>query len=192
MMRRQKYMMLSVMLCTCFVLHGTAQAQTSTRSSANPDALTAFLERLNDTTSATLDAATTVTGTVLSAAQSVVVNALGLLGVPYRYGGNTAEQGLDCSGFVKLVFQQTTGLNLPRRAEEMSRLGSDVTDNELQPGDLVFYNTLRRANSHVGIYIGDGQFVHAPSSGGKVRTESMNTPYWQKRFEGAKRMDVNP
>jgi cell wall-associated NlpC family hydrolase len=190
MMHICKNTLIAVLCCGLLSLHGAAQAQTPARNNANPDALGAFLDRLNDTTSITLDVASTVTGTVLNAAQSVVVNALGLLGVPYRYGGNTAEQGLDCSGFVKLVFQQTTGLNLPRRSDEMSRLGNAVADNDLQPGDLVFYNTLRRANSHVGIYIGNGQFVHSPSSGGKVRTENMNSAYWQKRFEGAKRLDM--
>jgi cell wall-associated NlpC family hydrolase len=182
--------LIAALCCTLFTLHGAVQAQTPARQHANPDALGAFLDRLNDTTTATLDAASAVTGTVLNTAQSVVINALGLIGVPYRFGGNTAEQGLDCSGFVKLVFQQTTGLSLPRNAEEMSRLGNAVADNDLQPGDLVFYNTLRRANSHVGIYIGNGQFVHSPSSGGKVRTENMSSAYWQKRFEGAKRLDI--
>ncbi len=181
---------IATLCCTLLTLHSAVQAQTPMRKDANPDALVIFLDRLNDTTNITLDAASTVTGTVLNAAHSVVVNALGLLGVPYRYGGNTAEQGLDCSGFVKLVFQQTTGLILPRRSAEMSQMGNTVAENDLQPGDLVFYNTLRRANSHVGIYIGNGQFVHSPSSGGKVRTENMNAAYWQKRFEGAKRLDI--
>ena len=165
-----------------------AVAQTQAKQHANPDALGAFLDKINDTSKATLGAATAVTSTVITTAQEVVINALSLIGVAYRYGGNTVEQGLDCSGFVKLVFEQSLGLVLPRRADEMSRLGDTVAVDDLQAGDLVFYNTLRRANSHVGIYIGDGQFVHSPSSGGKVRVENMQVAYWKKRFDGAKRV----
>lgn len=185
---------LALVFYACLTVLSTAHAQEkgSPRQSANPDALGAFLDKLNDTSKATIGVATSVTSAVIDVTQNVVVNALGLIGVAYRYGGNTAEQGLDCSGFVKLVFQQSMGLVLPRRADEMSKLGSSVASEDLQPGDLVFYNTLRRANSHVGIYIGDGKFVHAPSSGGKVRVESMSTAYWNKRFDGAKRVtDTN-
>jgi cell wall-associated NlpC family hydrolase len=179
-----------VLISTVLGLHGAIQAQA--RQQASPDALGAFLDKLNDTSKATIDVATTVTSTVITATQEVVVNALSLIGVPYRYGGNTAEQGLDCSGFVKLVYQQTTGLLLPRNASEMSKLGDAVQTDDLQPGDLVFYNTLRRANSHVGIYIGEGQFVHSPSRGGRVRVESMAGTYWKKRFDGAKRLVQAP
>ncbi len=186
---------LTLSVCAVLMATGHAQAQTqptqersSLRQIANPDALGAFLDKLNDTSKATIGVATNVTSTVLTVAQDVVVNALGLIGVAYKYGGNTAEQGLDCSGFVKLVFQQSMGLVLPRRSDEMSRLGEPVANDDLQPGDLVFYNTLRRANSHVGIYVGDGKFVHSPSAGGKVRVESMSVAYWAKRFDGAKRV----
>lgn len=180
----------ALVFCTLMAVLNTAHAQEkpSPRQSASPDALGAFLDKLNDTSKATIGVATSVTTAVIDVTQNVVVNALGLIGVAYRYGGNTAEQGLDCSGFVKLVFQQSMGLVLPRRADEMSKLGNAVANEDLKPGDLVFYNTLRRANSHVGIYIGDGKFVHAPSSGGKVRVESMSTAYWNKRFDGAKRV----
>jgi uncharacterized protein YycO len=121
-------------------------------------------------------------------ASDVVVTAMGMLGVRYKFGGNTPESGLDCSGLVRLAFAQTFGMTLPRSAGEMSRVGDSVSKKELQPGDLVFFNTLRRAFSHVGIYVGDGKFVHAPSSGGEVRVESMNIPYWQNRFNGARRV----
>jgi cell wall-associated NlpC family hydrolase len=181
-----------LVFCVVLAALGTAQAQAQEKNSlrqiANPDALGAFLDKLNDTSKATIGVATNVTSTVLTVAQDVVVNALGLIGVAYKYGGNTVEQGLDCSGFVKLVFQQSMGLVLPRRSDEMSRIGSDVAREDLQPGDLVFYNTLRRANSHVGIYVGEGQFVHSPSAGGKVRVEKMSNTYWAKRFDGAKRV----
>jgi cell wall-associated NlpC family hydrolase len=123
-----------------------------------------------------------------SSASDVVVTAMSMLGVRYKFGGNTPDTGLDCSGLVRLAFAQTFGMTLPRTAGEMSRVGDKVDKRELQPGDLVFFNTLRRAFSHVGIYVGDGKFVHAPSSGGEVRVESMNIPYWQNRFNGARRV----
>jgi cell wall-associated NlpC family hydrolase len=123
-----------------------------------------------------------------SQAAEIVLRALGLLGVSYKLGGNSADSGLDCSGLVRLVFRETLGLVLPRRAEEIGRQSLSIDTSQLAPGDLVFFNTLRRAFSHVGIYIGDNQFVHAPSSGGAVRVESLNKPYWQQRFDGARRL----
>lgn len=119
----------------------------------------------------------------------VVMRALSLLGVNYRFGGTSPESGLDCSGLVRHVFRETMGMMLPRRSEEISRAGADVGRQQLKPGDLVFFNTLRRAFSHVGIYIGNNQFVHAPSSGGQVRVETMDKPYWLARFDGARRME---
>jgi len=114
--------------------------------------------------------------------------ALSLTGTPYRYGGNSPETGFDCSGFVRHVFHSTLGIELPRSSSEINKLGEKITTNELRPGDLVFYNTLRRAFSHVGIYLGDGRFVHSPSSGGGIRVEDMSQSYWQKRFNGARRI----
>lgn len=114
--------------------------------------------------------------------------ALSLTGTPYRYGGNSPETGFDCSGFVRHVFRSTLGIELPRSSREIKELGERITPNELRPGDLVFYNTLRRAFSHVGIYLGDGRFVHSPSSGGGIRVEDMSQGYWQKRFNGARRI----
>ena len=114
--------------------------------------------------------------------------ALSLAGTPYRYGGNSPETGFDCSGFVRHVFHRTLGIELPRSSREINGLGERIAPNELRPGDLVFYNTLRRAFSHVGIYLGDGRFVHSPSSGGGIRVEDMSQGYWQKRFNGARRI----
>lgn len=122
------------------------------------------------------------------AGAEVVFRALSLLGVNYRFGGNTPETGLDCSGLVRLVFSDALGLPLPRRSEEISRVGPAVPSAELQPGDLVFFNTLRRAFSHVGIYIGNNQFVHAPSTGGAIRVENLRADYWSRRFDGARRL----
>ncbi len=119
----------------------------------------------------------------------LVLRALSLLGVNYKLGGNTPDTGLDCSGLVRHVFREAVGLVLPRRAAEISRTGEVIVDTaQLKPGDLVFFNTLRRAFSHVGIYIGNNQFVHAPSSGGVVRVESLEARYWVDRFDGARRV----
>lgn len=118
----------------------------------------------------------------------LVLRALALLGVNYRFGGNSPDTGLDCSGLVRHVFQEAVGLVLPRRSEEISRSGDTIRRDQLRPGDLVFFNTLRRAFSHVGIYIGNGKFVHAPSNGGQVRVESLGGRYWQQRFNGARRL----
>ncbi|WP_153100103.1 C40 family peptidase [Paraburkholderia hayleyella] len=123
-------------------------------------------------------------------AGDVVVGALGMIGVRYRWGGNTPESGLDCSGFVRYVFQDTLGMALPRRAEEMSRVGEKVRMSELQPGDLVFFNTMRRTFSHVGIYIGGNKFVHSPSTGSTIRVDDLDSGYWEKRFTGARRIET--
>jgi hypothetical protein len=122
-------------------------------------------------------------------ASDMVLAAVNFLGVPYRHGGTSAESGFDCSGFTRHVFEMSIGLVLPRRAAEQAKAESlqQVKRNELKPGDLVFFNTMRRAFSHVGIYVGDGNFIHAPRTGGKVRIESMREAYWSARFNGARR-----
>lgn len=118
----------------------------------------------------------------------LVVTSMGFLGVPYRRGGNTAETGFDCSGFVKAMYEQTVGLVLPRKAEQQAAATQVIDKHDLRPGDLVFFNTLRRAFSHVGIYVGEGRFIHSPKPGAEVRLESMNGSYWQRRFDGARRV----
>lgn len=123
-----------------------------------------------------------------SKASELVINAMGFLGVPYRRGGNSAETGVDCSGFVKAIYEQTVGLILPRRAEQQAAATQNIDKTDLQPGDLVFFNTMRRAFSHVGIYVGDGKFIHAPKPGAQVRVESMSIAYWAHRFDGARRV----
>ena len=128
---------------------------------------------------------------VMSKTGDVVMNALGMIGLRYRFGGNTPESGLDCSGFVRYVFNDTFGFLLPRRAVEMSRVGTSVDMAELRPGDLVFFNTMRHTFSHVGIYIGDNNFVHAPSTGSKIRVDDMTASYWVTRYNGARRIDGN-
>lgn len=124
-------------------------------------------------------------------ASELVVSAMNFLGVPYRRGGTDAETGFDCSGFTQHLFEMTFGLVLPRRVDDQAHAPGlvKVTKQELKPGDLVFFNTLRRTFSHVGIYIGDGKFVHAPRTGSSVRVEDMRMAYWQQRFTGARRVD---
>ncbi len=123
-------------------------------------------------------------------ASELVVSAMGFLGVPYKRGGNSFEQGLDCSGFVRLIYEQTVGMVLPRRSAEQAAATQPIDKSELQPGDLVFFNTLKSAFSHVGIYVGDNKFIHSPRTGGVVRVEDMRVNYWQTRFDGARRVDA--
>ena len=125
-----------------------------------------------------------------SVASELVVNAMGFLGVRYKYGGNDLEDGVDCSGFVRAIYEQTLGMVLPRRAAEQARATQTISQDELKPGDLVFFNTMRSAFSHVGIYLGDNKFIHAPRSGEKVRVEDMRQSYWVKRFNGARRVEA--
>jgi len=120
--------------------------------------------------------------------QDVALFALGLIGVDYRFGGNTPERGLDCSGLVRYVFQEVTGATLPRTSREMSRLGQHVSMADLAPGDLVFFNTRRFAFSHVGLYLGDNRFIHAPSAGGEVEIATLDQRYWKRHFDGARRL----
>ena len=123
-----------------------------------------------------------------NAAQDVILQGLKLVGVRYRLGGNDESSGLDCSGFVRLVFKDSIGASLPRTAQEMSEVGQRVDTSQLKPGDLVFFNTMRRTFSHVGIYLGDNHFMHAPRTGAEVRVESMESRYWVKRYNGARRI----
>lgn len=124
-------------------------------------------------------------------ASELVFTAMGFLGVPYRRGGNTVESGFDCSGFVRAMYQQTVGLILPRKAEQQAAATEKIDRAELQPGDLVFFNTMRRAFSHVGIYVGEGKFIHSPKPGGEVRVEDMGLSYWSRRFDGARRVQTS-
>ena len=127
---------------------------------------------------------------VVDRTSDLVVTAIGFLGVPYRRGGNTAESGFDCSGFVRAMYNQTVGHLLPRRAEEQAAATEKIDRSELKPGDLVFFNTMRRTFSHVGIYVGEGKFIHSPRTGAQVRVEDMNGSYWQRRFDGARRVQA--
>lgn len=123
-------------------------------------------------------------------ASGLVINAMAFLGVPYKYGGNTVDTGFDCSGFVRAVYEQSVGKILPRRSDEQAAATQVIDSNDLKPGDLVFFNTMRRAFSHVGIYVGDGKFIHSPRAGSHVRVEDMRKSYWSTRFNGARRVPM--
>jgi cell wall-associated NlpC family hydrolase len=121
-------------------------------------------------------------------ASELVVQALSLIGIKYKWGGDDPANGLDCSGLVSHVFNEVAGVVLPRDSRSMSKVGTAVDKNELQPGDLVFFNTLKRPFSHVGIYIGEDRFVHAPRRGREVEVSELRDGYWKKRFNGARRL----
>ena len=127
---------------------------------------------------------------VRDTASDLVMSAMNFLGVPYRLGGNTNDTGFDCSGFTRHIFESSIGLVLPRRADEQATTAGlmSIRRDQLKPGDLVFFNTMRRTFSHVGIYLGDNHFLHAPRTGAEVRVESMEDSYWVKRYNGARRI----
>lgn len=121
-------------------------------------------------------------------ANAVLMRALGLVGTPYRYGGNTPASGFDCSGLIAYVYREMARLPLPRTTRELARLeGPKIAPARLAAGDLVFFGD-HKTVSHVGIYVGQGRFVHAPSSGGTVRLDSLDGPYWRDHYRGAKRV----
>lgn len=119
---------------------------------------------------------------------NLISTAVGLMGIPYLRGGNSAETGFDCSGFVRYIYKETIGLVLPRSADQQANTTQKIDRSELKPGDLVFFNTMKRTFSHVGIYLGEGKFIHSPRSGASVRIEDMRIPYWNVRFDGARRV----
>ena len=133
--------------------------------------------------------APTLAQKVRDGASDMVLTAMNFLGVPYRRGGTTEATGFDCSGFTRHIFEMSLGLVLPRRANEQANAAglTKVGRDELRPGDLVFFNTMRHTFSHVGIYIGDGKFIHSPTTGGAVRVDDMRYAYWSQRFNGARR-----
>lgn len=122
-------------------------------------------------------------------AQDMLLQAMSLIGVKYKWGGATPEAGLDCSGFVRYVFQNSMNIALPHNALGMAQSGASINKEELKPGDLVFFNTLGRTFSHVGIYMGDNRFIHSPRAGKSVEITNLNQSYWTSRFTGARRYD---
>ncbi|VVE89542.1 C40 family peptidase [Pandoraea bronchicola] len=123
--------------------------------------------------------------------EEITLEAMSLVGIPYRYGGNTPDSGFDCSGLVRYVVARAAGVSLPRTTADMSGVGTPLDRDDLASGDLIFFNTTGRAHSHVGIYVGQGKFVHAPNTGGTVRLESLYIPYWARRIDGVRRVAAN-
>jgi hypothetical protein len=120
--------------------------------------------------------------------EEISIEAMSLIGVPYRWGGNTPTSGFDCSGLVRYVVARAARVDLPRTTADMSRRGESIEPDEIAPGDLIFFNTTGRPHSHVGIYVGKLRFVNAPSTGGTVRLDYLTNPYWAKRFDGIRRV----
>lgn len=144
-----------------------SQPESSSTSSANPQP-----ERLSDEAQ--------------QQANEIVLRAMGLLNTHYQFGGRNPDAGLDCSGMVSLVVEQATGRKLPHNAAQIAAQTREIARSALQPGDLVFFNTSGPRYSHMGIYLGEGRFVHAPSSKGRVRVELLNKGYFAQRFSGAR------
>jgi cell wall-associated NlpC family hydrolase len=150
-----------------------------------------LLPQLAQATQAPADPASLMSQ-VRDTASNLVIASMNFLGVRYTRGGSSVENGFDCSGFTRHIFESSLGLMLPHRADEQAKMSSLLTvkRDELKPGDLVFFNTMKRTFSHVGIYVGEGKFIHSPRVGGAVRVEDMREAYWSKRFTGARRADL--
>lgn len=118
----------------------------------------------------------------------MLLQAISLMGVAYRFGGSNPSTGLDCSGFIQYVFKKSLKVNLPRTAAEMARVGRSIDRSELQPGDLVFFNTRGFSYSHVGIYLGNGKFIHSPRTGRSIEVAQLNQSYWVSHYNGARRV----
>jgi len=121
-------------------------------------------------------------------AGDLIMNAMSLIGLSYRFGGNSPTQGLDCSGFMQYIFKRSMGITLPRTSAEMAAVGQQVDRANLKPGDMVFFGSGGRV-SHVGMYIGNDRFIHAPRTGRDIEITSMNGNYWKSRYITARRVD---
>lgn len=166
---------LGVALCVAMLLHAAPVAAK----------LRAADRTLAEAAAASLSSAAS---RMVDGTREVAMFALSLVGIGYRYGGETPDDGLDCSGLIRYVFQEVTGVTLPRTARELSHVGRSIPARELAPGDLVFFNTRHFPNSHVGIYLGDDRFIHAPSRGGEVGVATLSAQYWRSRYNGARRL----
>ena len=168
------------LVCACLL--SIPAAATETPADRGADALIQFLTDRGLAMPWVVD-----TQKALSLSTQLSLNAMGLIGVPYIWGGAKTTVGLDCSGLVQSVYQQTANIALPRNTAQQAAATQVITADELRPGDLVFFNTLNRPFSHVGIYVGDDRFVHAPKPGASVRISTMTRAYWANRFDGARR-----
>lgn len=172
-----------ILSVSCFIFSSLAVAAPMEDEVIKPLVEKGLIHHFTDQLSSAKDKAS-------SQATGLITQAMDLLGVPYRKGGNTETSGFDCSGFVRYLYENSVGQLLPRRAEEQARSTEVIDRSELKPGDLVFFNTMKRAFSHVGIYVGDGKFIHAPRTGKAVKVDDMRSAYWQKRFNGARRVPL--
>ena len=118
---------------------------------------------------------------------NMLLQSISLLGIRYQWGGNTPQQGMDCSGFIRYLFQKSLGITLPRVAADMAKVGKSIAVSNLQPGDLLFFNTKRGSNTHVGMYIGDNKFIQSPHTGADIQITDLND-YWRSKINGAKRI----
>jgi cell wall-associated NlpC family hydrolase len=177
---------MSKRLCFGLLILAALSAHAGPNTSAEDDMTRFMADR------GLLDHIEHVRSAVADRASELVMTAMGFLGVPYRRGGNDAESGFDCSGFVRSMYERTVGLVLPRLAKDQAAATQPIDKKDLQPGDLVFFNTMKRAFSHVGIYVGDGKFIHSPKPGAQVRVEDMQSTYWSRRFDGARRVFKAP
>ena len=176
-------------LCACALLCGATLVHAAPDQPG--DAVLQLLQDKGLLQASTADGASQIVRQVRDTASDLVLSAMNFLGVPYRRGGVT-DDGFDCSGFTRHVFELSLGLVLPHRADDQAKNAGllAVTREELKPGDLVFFNTMRRTFSHVGIYVGEDKFIHAPRPGGDVRVDDMRQSYWARRFTGARRAEL--
>ncbi len=177
-------MLARLLLCLGASLLGAAHAEPS----SDDDPIGRYLQE-RGLVNAAEPSAPTPSPSLPDRTSEMVMTAMTFIDLPYRRGGSTADGGFDCSGFTRHIFQTSLGVALPRRVDEQASAPGlvKVQRERVEPGDLVFFNTLRRTFSHVGIYVGEGRFIHAPRTGGAVRLENMNIAYWSKRFTGARR-----
>jgi len=193
-MTKTSHSLFAALILLASLQAGQSMAQTVERSNGDAQAepstsLEVPVSRFKTVTNKLTSSVNSMGASVVGGTESLIDNAMQLIGVRYRWGGNTPQSGLDCSGFVRYVFNDTFGFLLPRKSSQMSKVGLVVGKEELRPGDLVFFNTMRHAFSHVGIYVGDNKFIHAPSKGKSIRVDDMTKVYWEKRYNGARRME---
>lgn len=174
---------------TVFVLAGCAATTEQANQSASRHARSSLLSKNRaDPLGAYLASREFINGSEAHGSRAMASTALDMLGIKYRFGGGTPSTGFDCSGLVSYAARKSLGLKLPHRSADIAQVGMSVNRNELQEGDLVFFNTRGHRFSHVGIYLGDKKFVHAPRTGSVVRIESMDVAYWANRYNGARRL----
>jgi cell wall-associated NlpC family hydrolase len=179
---RSSFARFSATFLLCWVLSGCSGLQTSTETNRNTSS--------NNWSTTLAEQGVSIDPVLLAQASNHPFSrqALDQLGIKYRYGGASPKAGFDCSGLVYFSAIESSGIKLPRRSVDQARLGRSVKKEELVLGDLVFFNTRGSKYSHVGIYLGDNLFVHAPSRNGVVTVVNMTQSYWAKRYNGARRM----